>query len=115
MPDSDLEIRERGAVSQNIFSAFRASVWSKNKEGPGPLPLIRHFNESNLTDFRTCTEGKSRGSLYITLAAMPLSLPQGPLCVAGRLGERKRKRGGGGARCIAILRSLCGGERLCNV
>ena len=25
---------------------------------------------------------------------MPLSLPLGPLCVTGRLGERKRKRGG---------------------
>ena len=35
-----------------------------------------------------------RGSLYVTLAAMPLSLPLGPVCVTGRLGERKRKRGG---------------------
>ena len=67
---------------------------------PGPLPWIRHFNESDLTDFSTCTEGKSRGSLYMTLAALQLSLPQRPLCVAGKLGERKRKRG---ARCIAIF------------
>ena len=30
---------------KNTFSALRASVWSKNKEGPGPpgpLPWIRH-------------------------------------------------------------------------
>ena len=90
MPDSDLERRGGGGgLPKKIFSALRASVWSKNKEGPGPLRWIRHFNGSNLTDFRTCTEGKSHGSLY-----MPLSLPQGPLFVAGRLGERKRKRGG---------------------
>ena len=60
----------------------------------GPLPWIRQCNESNLTDLRTCTEGKSRGSLYVTLAALQLSLPQRPLCVVGRLGERKRKRAG---------------------
>ena len=54
VPDPDLEIRaprssrpldkgERGL--QKTFSALRASVWSKNKGGPGPsgtLPRIRH-------------------------------------------------------------------------
>ena len=44
----DLEIRRApshpdplmvgGAVSKKIFFALRASVWSKNKEGPGPGP-----------------------------------------------------------------------------
>ena len=29
--------------SKNFFSALRASVWSKNKGEPGPLPWIRHF------------------------------------------------------------------------
>ena len=33
----DPEIRGR-AVSKKCFSAFRASFWSKNKEGPGSLP-----------------------------------------------------------------------------
>jgi len=35
----DLEIRKRGggAVSQKIFSALWASVWSKDKGGP-PVP-----------------------------------------------------------------------------
>ena len=28
-----------GAVSKKFFFALRASVWSKNKEGPGPGPL----------------------------------------------------------------------------
>ena len=60
MPDPDLEIttggggegggaviqaiRKRGALSQKIFSALRASVWSKNKGGPGPLPWVRHLD-----------------------------------------------------------------------
>ena len=34
VPDPDLEIREK------LFSALRASVWSKNKGAP--LPWIRH-------------------------------------------------------------------------
>ena len=42
----DPEIRKGGGggtVSQIFFSALRASVWSKNKEGgPGPLPWIHH-------------------------------------------------------------------------
>ena len=38
MPDSDLDIRGRGAgrSPKKLFSALRASVWSKNKGGPGP-------------------------------------------------------------------------------
>ena len=32
----DPEIRGDGAVSKKIFSALWASVWSKNKGGPGP-------------------------------------------------------------------------------
>ena len=49
VPDPDLEIRRGrsfrlldkggGAASKKIFSALRASVWSKNKgEGRGPSP-----------------------------------------------------------------------------
>ena len=34
----DLEIRGGGAVSKKIFSALRASVWSKNKGRARPLP-----------------------------------------------------------------------------
>ena len=41
----DPEIRR--AVSKKIISAFRASVWSKDKGGggrpPWPLPWIRHW------------------------------------------------------------------------
>ena len=33
----------RGAVSKTFFSALWASVWSKNEEGPGPLPWIRRW------------------------------------------------------------------------
>ena len=37
VPDPNLEIRWGGGiVSKKIFSAFWASVWSKNKEGAGP-------------------------------------------------------------------------------
>ena len=47
LADPDLQIRWRGgrssrpldkgeAVSKNIFSVLRASVWSKNKGEPGP-------------------------------------------------------------------------------
>ena len=38
MPDSDLAIRgrEAGRSPKKLFSALRASVWSKNKGGPGP-------------------------------------------------------------------------------
>ena len=59
LPDADLEIRDWGQSSKplekgggwgrspknskKIFSALRASVWSKNKGEPGPLPWIRHF------------------------------------------------------------------------
>ena len=60
MPDTVLEIRdldqsskplEKGGGgggrspknSKKFFSALRASVWSKNKGEPGPLPWIRHF------------------------------------------------------------------------
>ena len=59
LPDTDLEIRdwsqsskplEKGGGwgrspknSKKFFSALRASVWSKNKGEPGPLPWIRHF------------------------------------------------------------------------
>ena len=42
MPETDLEIREGrggGAVSKKIFSAPRASVWSKNKGGARAPPL----------------------------------------------------------------------------
>ena len=59
VPDPDFEIRggggrssrpfdkgREGLVSQKIFSAPRASVWSKNRGGrggpAGPLPWIRH-------------------------------------------------------------------------
>ena len=46
MLDPDLEIRDGGGQSpKKIFSALRASVWSKTKGrlGPlGPLPWIRH-------------------------------------------------------------------------
>ena len=40
--------RGRGGGLQKKFSALRASVWSKNKGGPGPpgpLPWIRHWEE----------------------------------------------------------------------
>ena len=58
VPDTDLEIRDWGQSSKplekggwgrspknskKIFSALRASVWSKIKGEPGPLPRIRHF------------------------------------------------------------------------
>ena len=79
---------------------------------------MRHLNESNLTDFQTCTEGKSRGSLYVTLAAMPLSVPQGASLCRREAGRRNKKARG--ARYIAIFigissGSLHGGERFCNV
>ena len=42
-PDPEI----RGAVSKKYILAFRASVWSKDKEGggrpPGPPPRIRHW------------------------------------------------------------------------
>ena len=49
MPDPDYEISGvrssrtldkggGGAVSKKMFSALRASVWSKNKGGPDPFP-----------------------------------------------------------------------------
>ena len=46
MPDPDFEIRERGGPIKKTFSAVWASVWSKNKRGPGPprpLTCIRHW------------------------------------------------------------------------
>ena len=54
MEDSDLQIRGGGGVGsglQNLFSALRASVWSKNKGGwgvPGPPRHIlgRHIFET---------------------------------------------------------------------
>ena len=83
------------AVSpKKIFSALRASVWSKNKEGPGPLRWIRYFNESNLTDFRTCTEGKSHGSLY-----MPLSLFRKDLVLSQGGWEKEKESAGSTMYC----------------
>ena len=32
----DPEMKGRGRLQKNFFSAFRASFWSKNKGGPGP-------------------------------------------------------------------------------
>ena len=44
--DSDLQIREGGegvgSGLQNLFSALRVSVWSKNKEGGGVPGPPRH-------------------------------------------------------------------------
>ena len=40
-------LRQGEGVSKKFFSALRASVWSKNKRGPGPpvpLPWIRYWN-----------------------------------------------------------------------
>ena len=37
----DPEIRRPGL--KKIFSALRASVWSTNKRGTGPLPWIHHW------------------------------------------------------------------------
>ena len=60
VPDPDLKIRGGkgarssrpfdkrggGGLQKKLFSALRASVWSKNKGGwagpPGPLPWFRH-------------------------------------------------------------------------
>ena len=42
MADPDLQVRGRGGSPKKIFSALRASFWSKNKGGPGPLPWIRY-------------------------------------------------------------------------
>ena len=70
VPDPDFEIRLGGGGDhpdpsirggrdwspKKFFSAFRASVWSKNRGGrggpAGPLPWIRHFVnlESYLVD-----------------------------------------------------------------
>ena len=44
MPDTDLQIRGGGGggVIKNLFSALRASVWSKNKGGGALLdPPLR--------------------------------------------------------------------------
>ena len=37
----DTEIRGGGSLKKN-FLALWASVWSKNKGGPGPIPWISH-------------------------------------------------------------------------
>lgn len=53
--DPDLQITGgRGGQSQkNVFSAFRALVWSKNKREarapPGPFPWICHFMQFSKT------------------------------------------------------------------
>ena len=47
-PDPEIRVGGRGGLKKELFSAFRASVRSKNKGAPGPLgplgPLswIRH-------------------------------------------------------------------------
>ena len=44
VPDPDLEINRGGGGLPKMFSALRASVWSKNRRvGLGPPPWIRHW------------------------------------------------------------------------
>ena len=54
-----------GTVSKKIISALWASVWSKNKGGPGspvPLPSIRHCTKA-LESWSNLTRGEVRSKM----------------------------------------------------
>ena len=49
--DPNLQMREEGAVLQNIFSALRALVWSKTKRGRPPDPPMSTWYWATLKHF----------------------------------------------------------------
>ena len=75
MPDPHLEIRgarssrpldKGGAVSKKKISVLRASVWSKNKGGTGPLgpsPVSATAKESDAGANLLCPSQSDSGSL----------------------------------------------------